>query len=287
MITLEKFNAVIAYVEEHILEELDMNYLASIACCSVYDFRRTFAFASEVSITEYIRKRRLTLAGAELQQSGIRVIDAALKYGYNSPVSFSRTFQAFHGFKPSDAKKSDVLLKVFPRIKFQIYVKEVNEMKIVEKDEIILIGCLGKQDAGSMWGKWESMSESHEIKHGVTDEEGHSAGHEARFYPNDGEHIFVGVEVTQIEPDSVWEYLSIPATLYAIFDIDEKIELRPQYDAINEWIDANSSTYKRFVWDADGRVSKSEFVICQYDHRITGKYRKDRVMEMWIPIEKL
>ncbi|MCL2772296.1 MAG: AraC family transcriptional regulator [Oscillospiraceae bacterium] len=286
MIILENFNAVLDYVEDHILEELDINHLAGIACCSVYDFQRTFSFAAEMSITEYIRKRRLTLAGAELRRDGIRVIDAALKYGYDSPVSFARTFQAFHGIRPSEAKKSNVLLKTFPRMKFQIYMKEVNEMRIIEKNKIILIGCLGKQDAGAVWGKWEEMTETYDITYGITDNEGNSAAYEVRFYTDGGEHIFAGVEVRQINSASSWEYLNVPAALYAIFEIDQKIDQRSQYDAVNKWLDENKTAYKRLVWDANGKVNPSEFVICQYDHRTAGKFKKDRIMEMWIPLEK-
>ena len=289
MIILENFNAVIDYVEKNILEELNVNNLAGIACCSAYDFQRAFSFAAGMSIAEYIRKRRLTLAGAELCRNGIKVIDAALKYGYDSPVSFARAFQAFHGIKPSEVKKSDGLVKKFPRMKFQIYMKEVNEMKIIEKEKIILIGCMGNQDAGSLWNKWGEMSGTHEIKYGIGDDEGNSAAHEVRFYTDIGERIFVGVEVSQIDFESggAWEYLSVPESLYAVFEIDQKIDQNPQFAEINKWFDENADIYKKFIWDADGKISPSEFVICQYDHRTTGKYKNDLIMEMWIPILKI
>ena len=289
MNTLERLKAVISFVEKNITEKLDLNHLAEIACCSPYNFQRMFAFVSGMSIVEYIRKRRLTLAGIDLRQNNIKVIDAAMKYGYHSPVSFARAFQAFHGITPSEAKNSnvsDVLLKTFPRMTFQIYIKEFNDVKIVEKDEVILIGCHG-ENVGDTWGKWESMTDTREIHHGVTDDDGHSAGHEARFYPDGGEHVFVGVEVTQTDPDSAWEYLKIPAGTYAIFDIDQKIDQSPQFHSINEWLDENKNIYRRFVWDADGHISAADFVICMYDHRTAGKYAQSQIMEMWIPIEKI
>ena len=128
MNTLDRLNAIIDYVEKNITGELDLNKLADIACRSLYDFQRMFLFISEMSISEYIRKRRLTLAGLDLKHSNAKVIDAALKYGYESPVSFTRAFQAFHGITPSEAKKSSAELKVFPRLMFQIIVKEVPQM---------------------------------------------------------------------------------------------------------------------------------------------------------------
>ena len=133
MNTLERLNAVIDYAEKHITEKLDLNILARLACCSLYDFQRMFGFITGMSAAEYIRKRRLTLAGTELRYRGASVTDTALKYCYESPVSFARAFQAFHGFTPREAKKSDAALKVFPRLAFQIIVKEVQEMNITNK----------------------------------------------------------------------------------------------------------------------------------------------------------
>jgi len=114
MNTVERLNAVVDYVEKHITEPLDLNQLAGIAYYSLHDFQRMFTFIAEMSITEYIRKRRLTLAGLDLQNNNAKVIDAALKYGYESPVSFARAFQAFHGVKPREAKKPAVSLRIFP-----------------------------------------------------------------------------------------------------------------------------------------------------------------------------
>ena len=91
-----RLNAAIEYVEQHITEELDYQKLAQLAGCSAYNFQRMFSFIADLSLVEYVRRRRLTLAALELQQSGVKVIDLALKYGYDSPVSFARAFQAFH-----------------------------------------------------------------------------------------------------------------------------------------------------------------------------------------------
>jgi AraC family transcriptional regulator len=156
--TLERLNAVVDYVEKHITEKLDLNHLAVIACCSLYDFQRMFGFIAEMTIVEYIRKRRLTLAGLELRHSNTKVIDAALKYGYESPVSFARAFQAFHGVTPSEAKKSNVTLKIFPRIIFQIIVKEVPQM--IRTDKITVDG---KEYEASYFGE-QDMTSTNEFR---------------------------------------------------------------------------------------------------------------------------
>ena len=119
---LDRMNAVIDYVESNLAEKLDLKHLASIACCSIHTFQRLFCYITDISIVEYIRLRRLTAAALELQQSDIKIIDLAMKYGYESPVSFARAFQVVHGVTPSEARKSNVSLKAFPKLTFQIII---------------------------------------------------------------------------------------------------------------------------------------------------------------------
>jgi AraC family transcriptional regulator len=142
---LDRLNAVIDYVENNIIEDIDLTHLANIACSSSYNFQRMFTFITEVSIVEYIRRRRITLAAFELQHSDIKIIDLALKFGYESPVSFARAFQAVHGITPSEARKSNTSLKAFPRITFQIIIKGVNEMdyRIVKTSAFQVFGLEG------------------------------------------------------------------------------------------------------------------------------------------------
>jgi AraC family transcriptional regulator len=87
-----------------------------------------FSFITDVSLSEYIRRRRLTLAALELQNSNIKVIDLAIKFGYDSPVSFSRAFQQLHGVTPTEARSDGVTLKAYPRMSFQISIKGEKEM---------------------------------------------------------------------------------------------------------------------------------------------------------------
>ncbi len=152
----EKLNLVIDYIERHLAEEIDQAKIAQIACCSYYDVGRIFSLIANINISDYIRKRRLTLAGKELKYEGAKVIDVALKYGYDSPISFARAFQSFHGFNPSFASKSEAALNVFPRLLYQICVKEV--MDVINKDIITINGndyeasYLGESDMSS-WSK--------------------------------------------------------------------------------------------------------------------------------------
>ncbi|ASA24744.1 AraC family transcriptional regulator [Paenibacillus donghaensis] len=123
-----RMNRAVSYLEEHMDGEIVYAEAARIACCSVYHFQRMFSFITEVSLSEYIRRRRLTLAAFELQQSRIKVIDLALKYGYDSPEAFTRAFQQLHGSTPTAARNAGTPLKAYPRMSFQISIKGAAEM---------------------------------------------------------------------------------------------------------------------------------------------------------------
>jgi AraC family transcriptional regulator len=126
---LMRMNCALDYVESNLTKEIDMNVVAQRACCSSYNFQKMFSFITEISLVEYIRRRRLTLAAFEIQNSDAKIIDIALKYGYESPVSFTRAFQALHGIVPSLARNDGAILKAYPRISFQISIKEDSEME--------------------------------------------------------------------------------------------------------------------------------------------------------------
>lgn len=153
MNTVERLNAIIDYVEEHLCEDLDIDAISKLVCLSAYDVQRMFGFITEMSLSEYIRKRRLALAGEKLKNSNAKVIDVALKYGYDSPVSFSRAFQAFHGITPSIAKSSNGPLRSFPRLVFQITVKEV--MSMIKSEKMIVNG---KEYDASYYGEADMSS---------------------------------------------------------------------------------------------------------------------------------
>lgn len=133
---LERMNRAIDYIEAHLTEKMDYERAARAACCSVYQFQRMFSFITDIPLSEYIRRRRMTLAAFELQNKECKVIDLALKYGYESPEAFTRAFQAVHDITPTQARNSGSGLKAYPRIAFQITIKGVATMNYrIEKKE--------------------------------------------------------------------------------------------------------------------------------------------------------
>ncbi len=125
---IERLNDAVGYIEEHLTEEIDYERLGKIACCSSYHFQRMFTYMAGVPLSEYIRRRRMSLAAVDLQSTGIKIIDVAGKYGYNSPTAFNRAFQSVHGIAPSAVKNEGVSVKSFPPVSFKLIVKGVEEM---------------------------------------------------------------------------------------------------------------------------------------------------------------
>ncbi len=136
---VDGLNRTIRYMEEHLTEEIRCGELAKIACCSAYHYQRMFAYLAGLPLSEYIRRRRMSLAAVDLL-AGEKVVDVALKYGYQSPTAFNRAFQAFHGIAPSAARDAGAPVKSFSPLHFTITVKGAEEMEYrVEKREAFRI----------------------------------------------------------------------------------------------------------------------------------------------------
>lgn len=150
---LERMNGAMDYIEFNLAGEIELNEVARRACCSSHQFQRMFSFITDVTLAEYIRRRRLTLAALELQNNErVRVIDVAIKYGYESPVSFARAFQSLHGITPAMARQDGISLKAYPRLTFLITIKGVEAMnyRIETKESFEVFGIEGvfRSDGG-------------------------------------------------------------------------------------------------------------------------------------------
>ncbi|MCM1174041.1 MAG: AraC family transcriptional regulator [Blautia sp.] len=139
---VERLNQSKDYIEAHLTDEIDYGQLGRIACCSAYHFQRMFAYMAGVTLAEYIRRRKMSLAAVDLQGGDVKVIDVAEKYGYNSPTAFNRAFQSVHGVAPSAVRKEGVSVKTFPPVSFKISVKGAVEMdyRIETKEAFRIIG---------------------------------------------------------------------------------------------------------------------------------------------------
>ena len=139
---LKKLGAAIDYIEDNLDKEISYDEAARIACCSPYYFQRIFSYVSGVSLSEYIRRRKMTQAAFELQRTDSKVIDIALKYGYSSPTSFNRAFQSVHRITPTAAKAMGSILQAYPSIQFRVEITGGSAMTyhIAEKPPLHIVG---------------------------------------------------------------------------------------------------------------------------------------------------
>lgn len=278
MTMTDSLNQVIEYIEEHLDEDIDYAKIARIACSSQYHFQRMFVFVTGIPLSEYIRRRRLTTAAFELQNSNARVIDIAVKYGYNSADSFARAFQNMHGITPSRSRDSGVQLIAYPRITFALSIKGVVAMnyRIEQKEGFTVVGVkeftstvdgVNYVNIPKMWGKL-TQEKFVEISQLSNREPSGVLGICADMY-NEGFDYWIAAATTKPCPQGL-SSLDIPATTWAIFE-----SVGPMPGAIqdvwkrifSEWFptsgyehacapeiewysngDSSSPTYKSEVW---------------------------------------
>ena len=120
---LLSMNEAIVYIEDNLQSDIDLDKVAKIACCSTYHFQRLFSFITEVPLAEYIRRRKLSVAGMMLKSTDHLIIDLALMFGYESPNAFTRAFKSLHGITPSEARKGNHPLQCYPPIAFHLSIK--------------------------------------------------------------------------------------------------------------------------------------------------------------------
>lgn len=140
---VECIGEAVSYIEDNITGELTIEKIAKRVLVSPFYFQKGFAMLCGFTVGEYIRERRLTLAGSELASTDKKVIDIALKYGYDSPDSFTKAFTRFHGVTPTAVRKDGAMIKSFAplKIKFTLEGGYLMNYKIVEKDSFTVMGA--------------------------------------------------------------------------------------------------------------------------------------------------
>jgi len=286
---LKNMNDALVYIEENLTSEIDYKELSRRAFCSEYHFKRMFSFLAGISLSEYIRRRRLTASAFELKDHNKKIIDIALKYGYNSPDSFTRAFQNLHGITPSEARNNGNSLKAFPRMTFQLTIKGGNEMnyRIEDKEAFRIVGIKKRvpiifngvnPEIASMW-KTLTMEKITKLK-GLSNVEPNgliSAStnfSEGRMEEKGELDHYIGVATTNDCPNEFIQ-LEVPTSTWAVFEAIGKFP-----DALQE------------VW---GRIYSEWFPSSNYQQvegpEILWNEQKDITSptfksEIWIPISK-
>ncbi|AST98677.1 AraC family transcriptional regulator [Shouchella clausii] len=276
----------IEYIESHLDNELLLDEIAAIACMSRFHFQRMFRMLTGYTVTEYIRNRRITIAAQELVHSKSKVIDVAMKYGYESPEAFTKAFRRIHGIPPSDAKKHSQSLKAYPKISFQIQLKGDVEMdyKIVEKDAFTVVGksirttTICGENNQKIAAFWNESNQN-----GLSKELAKNCGPLGLLgicidFDKQQENLtyLIAAEKNIDQIPVEWETRQIPAATWAIFPVHGAMP-----DAMPK------------VWD---RIFSEWFPATGYEHSggpemevylsDADPYSKDYYSEIWIPIER-
>ena len=288
----------IDYIEDHLTETIDYDVVAAQSYSSSYHFQRVFSILCGFTVGEYIRNRRLTLAGAELAMGDAKVIDVALKYGYESPDSFAKAFQKFHGLLPSQARNNGSNLKSFSRLvlKFSLEGGSIMNYRIEEKDEMMLTGY--KRHFVGVPGEREDQEKQMYVKTRALQYilQALSGSLETNFdiitnVDDDGYDFYIAYQLSEyyrnnLNKDGVlgeefaryFENVRIPKCTYAVFETERcafptEIFLDLRKKIAGEWLP--NSGYQ--LADAP------ELVVT---HWFRGDKKNQRYRELWIPIEK-
>jgi len=279
----ERLNTTIEYIEEHLLEDLHMPTIAKVAGTSEGELQKTFYALTGISIVEYIRRRRLTLAGFELQKGEKTVLEIALEYGYTSPDSFTRAFRLMHGTPPSAVKKGGCLLRSYGKITFVLTTRGVNAMnyKILKKEEMRIIGFKkwfsteNDSQLTEIPKMWDSVTD--EMKNRITalsNNEG-VVGLCADMYDG-GFDYWIGCMSDQACPEDL-EEITIPAAMWAVFEV-----IGPMHPLPN----AMQDIWKRIYSEWLPNSAYEHAMLPEIEYYSSGDMMAaDYKSEIWIPVK--
>lgn len=139
---LERLNQAMEHIEDRLDQPIEAADLARIAVTSEYHLRRMFSALAGMPLSEYVRRRRLTVAGAEVLAGERTLLEIAVRYGYGSGEAFARAFRALHGVGPAEARRTGAALRSQPRMSFRLVVEGSTSMRyrVVEKEEFRVVG---------------------------------------------------------------------------------------------------------------------------------------------------
>lgn len=275
---IQALNNAVAFIEQNLTQELSIDDIAAHINISTFHFQRTFSALTGLTLSEYIRNRRLSLAGEELTKKGMKVIDVAYKYGYETPESFAKAFQRFHGITPAKAKKAGASLKAFNPLVIKIKLEggTIIDYKILKKEafEVCVLSRLFDEDTSTkgiprFWDEYFDKR-LHEVVPA-------NIGLCTQCKAGSNEFIYgIGCEKPEIKNyPAEFEVLNIPAYTWAIFK------------CVGAMPDAVQNMWKRIY--SEWLPQASYELIPDYDieYYMQGDFRRDDyVSEIWIPVKE-
>lgn len=281
---LKKLSDAVSYVEDNLDSEISYEEAAKIACCSTYYFQRMFTYVTGISLSEYIRRRRMTQAAFDLQSMNVKVLDVALKYGYTSPTAFNRAFQSVHGITPASAKSQGYTLNAYPPIKFSVNITGGHAMpyRIEEKEALRIVGIRipltedmeeNKKLVPPFWKEALQTSEfkkvcklSNQSPAGVLGVTAYQGADEIYYY--------IAAVTDQPVPAGMFEYV-IPAATWVIFECEGRFK------------ESIQSIFRRFLteWLPFSRYTYAELPDIEV-YPISKESSQEGHSEVWIAVKK-
>ena len=283
---VESLQRAIDFMEEHLLEDVLIEEIAREGNASVFHFQRTFAILTDMSVADYLRQRRLTLAAKEILTTAHKVIEIAYKYGYDTPEAFTKAFRRQHGTTPSGLRKNRGTIQSFNRLVIHVSLKGAEPMKyrIIEKEAFEAVGikkevsCIdgaNSREIPKMWGEVNASGMTDSLARlnnggvegllGICVDKRDTGGQLIDYW--------IAVDHKGETPEDL-EKLEIPASKWGVFEVHGAMPLAIQEvwnQIISEWFPSN-----------------------QYEHAGTPDLEvhpegdpssKDYYAEIWIPLK--
>lgn len=282
---IESISKAIEYIETHITEDLATSDIAKEVCISSFYFQKGFSMLCGFTVAEYIRQRRLTLAGSELVSTDNKIIDIAMKYGYDSPDSFTKAFTRFHGSTPTAVRRDGAMMKSFASLKINISLKGGYTMdyKIIEKEAFTVLASGSrfkyescKEEIPKFWKEHYESGKGNVVcgMYGVNIDKSMGNSDEFEYLIADdyktGNDIPEGF-VTRVIPKHTWAVFSCKGAMpKAMIDVNHKI--------FSEWL-PNCKDYEI----AEGYNIETYTDINNYPK---GNQDENYYSELWIPVKK-
>lgn len=275
----------IEYLEDHLDSEINVEDAAAAANVSVFHFQRIFMVLTNISVMEYVRRRRLTLAAQELALTNARVIDVAMKFGYETPESFAKAFKRQHGISPRDARTSQKGFITYNRLVISVQLKGAYPMKvrIEEREAFQIVGvkrtfsCENGENTRGIPKMWQEVHQN-----GINDElmglnNGIVKGMlgVCRMMDTSTSTLEYWI-ATAMEGNRIperYEAFEIPAATYAIFEV-----VGPMPEAIQTMWEKIYSEW--FPYSSYRPSGSAELEVYSNDNATKADYYS----EIWIPV---
>lgn len=251
----DNLNDVIEEIEKNLTKKIDFRALAKMVGTSSYTLQRIFVFLTNITLTDYIRKRRLSNAAEELLTTDIKIIDLSLKYQYDSPISFSNSFKKMHGVSPQNLRKTKVYIKTFPKIEFKLTIDVIDELeyRVIKLDNLklygITTGVISNENSQAIKNLYDKARNKKILDFIIENSDGKELyyGSSADIY-NDEISTKFKYYILGKTPRKDFVSLEIPKATWACFKLENKkqVDILKLYNTIyTKWLP--SSKYKEIL----------------------------------------